>query len=1247
MRIFPLLLALLLVISGGFAQAASPGTAFSYQGRLQEGGAPASGLFDLRLALCDAAEAGSPLALKTNVVAVSNGLFTTTLDFGSGVFNGEARWLEIGVRTNGSGEGFVMLAPRQALPPVPHALFATSAGVAGSVTGQIAENQLPATVARLTGNQTFTGPVSFVNLANQFAGNGAGLLGVNLANVYSGGAVAMTHSFTLAASPVVGTNPAAVVTADLNRDGWPDCVSANFSENTLTVLTNDGRGNLGPASTVPTAATPLALALGDFNADGHPDLACVHPFAQRVSVLTNNGAGALTAAGLWATGSSPSDLAVGDLNGDGRPDLAIANGGEQTLSILLNQGNARFTLTAMPPLAASPFGVAAADVNSDGTIDLACVLASENQIVVLTNDGSAGFRVAGTAPTGEWPRSVIAADVNFDAHPDLLAPSLNDNTVSVLTNNGHGVFLSACLPAVGAEPVSVALADVNADLRPDLVCVNHGGPTLSLLTNAGGGAFRSMATLTTGNGPAVVATTDVNRDGRTDLISANYSANTLSIFLAGQRAAFNGSFDGAFAGSFTGNGAGLSALPAGSLTGTIADARLSRNVALLDAAQTFTQANRLEHAANRFAGRFAGRFIGNGAALTNVPMSALSTGSALRASNSLDAPFWLTVGDSPRAAVVVDFNRDGLPDLVSADYFDGGVTVMTNAGGTNFVVASHDAAHAGTVALAAGDFNGDSWPDLAAANRTDNSVSLLLNDQGARYFRHDSWPVATNPAAVVAFDVIGDGRLGFVVASDGGESALTVFTPSDRPGELFRPLMAGAGKRADFLAAADVNGDGRIDCLTARNDEVLVFTNAGAGVFLLGARYEVGHDARGLGIGDFNQDSEPDFVTVSRAEYVAQVFTNDTRGRFALATTVPTDPYPNALLVTDFNGDGRLDLVVTCNGESLTLFADRGANQFQRYATLETHDCFSLADGDLNGDGRMDLVSAHPNHDLLGVFLSRLLLTTSGQFSGSFAGDGAGLTGVVPTSNSVDTAALTASAVTTANLADRSVTTSKLADEAVTTIKLAPQSVMRPQIADNAVNGLKLADGAVNTNHLSASAVTAAHLRSDPQSLARVSGGVMHNSGGAIGIGTESPGYTLHVNGSVAGVGNYNALSDARYKTNVMPLTNALAKVLALRGVSFDWRRTEFPEKNFSTARQLGLIAQDVASVVPEAVTQDAAGDHSLAYADLVPLLIEAIQEQQRAVRANEAEIRTLKELLKNPSRWPISSQTVNTLNGR
>jgi len=106
-----------------FAQPYAVGTAVTYQGRLLDGGLPADGDYDFEFTLYNDPAAGSvvggPIVFDNEPVA--HGLFTATLDFGSDVFTGDARWLKIGVRAWDSAGAYTYLAPRQELTPAPYA----------------------------------------------------------------------------------------------------------------------------------------------------------------------------------------------------------------------------------------------------------------------------------------------------------------------------------------------------------------------------------------------------------------------------------------------------------------------------------------------------------------------------------------------------------------------------------------------------------------------------------------------------------------------------------------------------------------------------------------------------------------------------------------------------------------------------------------------------------------------------------------------------------------------------------------------------------------------------------------------------------------------------------------------------------------------------------------------------------------------------------------------------------------------
>jgi hypothetical protein len=142
----------LLIWFGATAMTAPLGTSFSYQGRLVEGGVAANGSYDLQFTLFDAESGGTLVAgpIAKSAVAVANGLFTVRLDFGAGVFTGEARWLEIGAKATGAAS-FTTLSPRQEVLPTLYALHsarAQSAAQADSVTGPIADSQLSPRVVR-------------------------------------------------------------------------------------------------------------------------------------------------------------------------------------------------------------------------------------------------------------------------------------------------------------------------------------------------------------------------------------------------------------------------------------------------------------------------------------------------------------------------------------------------------------------------------------------------------------------------------------------------------------------------------------------------------------------------------------------------------------------------------------------------------------------------------------------------------------------------------------------------------------------------------------------------------------------------------------------------------------------------------------------------------------------------------------------------------------------------------------------
>jgi hypothetical protein len=152
--------------------------------------------------------------------------------------------------------------------------------------------------------------------------------------------------------------------------------------------------------------------------------------------------------------------------------------------------------------------------------------------------------------------------------------------------------------------------------------------------------------------------------------------------------------------------------------------------------------------------------------------------------------------------------------------------------------------------------------------------------------------------------------------------------------------------------------------------------------------------------------------------------------------------------------------------------------------------------------------------------------------------------------------------------------------------------------------------------------------------LFRVSSGIFPTTNrlivegdGSVGINTDNPGsFTLAVNGSAAkpGGGSWSNFSDVRLKKNIDELSNSLDKLLALRGVTFEYKdptsRLALP------GRQIGMIAQDVEKVFPEWVDEDAEGYKYVTVRGLEALVVEALRELKTEKDTEMQTLRTEKD---------------------
>ena len=121
--------------------------------------------------------------------------------------------------------------------------------------------------------------------------------------------------------------------------------------------------------------------------------------------------------------------------------------------------------------------------------------------------------------------------------------------------------------------------------------------------------------------------------------------------------------------------------------------------------------------------------------------------------------------------------------------------------------------------------------------------------------------------------------------------------------------------------------------------------------------------------------------------------------------------------------------------------------------------------------------------------------------------------------------------------------------------------------------------------------------------------------------------------------------SDKRLKTDIKPLEKALDKVLTLNGVTYSWRVKEFPDKNFDSDKHVGVLAQEVEAVLPEAVETGEDGFKSVNYSNITPLLIEAVTEQQGIIESQQQRIEKLENLVEELLKKRLSN--VEDIRGR
>ena len=378
--------------------------------------------------------------------------------------------------------------------------------------------------------------------------------------LYFSTAVAET---SISFAPAVGYFPggyynSSVAIADLNRDGKLDFAVTNWigegnGDGSVGILLGNGDGTFQTGVAYDSgAAKPQSVAVADVNGDGKPDLVvanyctsgddkgnCVSG-AGGVGVLLGNGDGTFQPAVFYVLSPGyPASVAVADLNGDGKLDIVV--GVFSNVDVMLGNGDGTFqpaVFYSRDTGSGQAYSVAIADVNNDGVPDLVTAGGGNGEgiVSVLLGKGDGTFRPAvayATGAPGGSAMSVAVADVNGDGKPDLVVANAVDNTAGtagVLLGNGDGTFQPVVLYGSGAVyAVSVAVADMNGDGKPDVAVGDLYG-AVGVVQGNGDGTFQPVLTFPASFEISSVAIADLNGDGRPDVAAANM-ANEVEVLL--------------------------------------------------------------------------------------------------------------------------------------------------------------------------------------------------------------------------------------------------------------------------------------------------------------------------------------------------------------------------------------------------------------------------------------------------------------------------------------------------------------------------------------------------------------------------------------------------------------------------------------------------------------------------------------------------------------------------------------------
>jgi hypothetical protein len=343
----------------------------------------------------------------------------------------------------------------------------------------------------------------------------------------------------------------------------------------------------------------------------------------------------------------------------------------------------------------------------------------------------------------------------------------------------------------------------------------------------------------------------------------------------------------------------------------------------------------------------------------------------------------LATGTGPSSVATADFNGDGKLDVVLTNGGSNNISIFLGNGDGTFQAAVNYPAGTNPDSVAVGDFNGDGKLDLAVANGGSNNVSVFLGKGDGTFQAAVNYAVGTGPAALAVGDFDGDGELDLAVANSGSQNVSVLLGNGD--GTFQTAVDYGAGSSPSSVGVGDFNGDGKLDLAVANggSNNVSVLLGNGNGTFKAAVDYPTGSNSSSVAVGDFNGDGKLDLAVANPGlgnftDGIVSILLGNGDGTFQAAVNYPTgSTNSSSVAVGDFNGDGKLDLAVPNAdiGEnfiagSVSILLGNGDGTFQPEVSYAAgSNPSSVAVGDFNGDGRLDMVVADLTNSTASVLL--------------------------------------------------------------------------------------------------------------------------------------------------------------------------------------------------------------------------------------------------------------------------------------